>query len=63
MNETEVSVVSVAAVAVAVVAFLALGPIVTIWSLNALGLAIPYSFGTWFAVSWLSALLLAGRAK
>ena len=63
MNETEVSVLSVAAVAVAVVAFLALGPIVTIWSLNALGFAIPYSLGTWFAVSWLSALLLVGRAK
>ena len=67
MDETGLPISAIVAAVVAVLVFLALGPIVTIWSLNALGLAIPYTFGTWFAVSWLGALAMTlsppGRAK
>jgi hypothetical protein len=43
-----------------VVALIALGPLLTIWSLNTLfpSLAIPYSIETWVAV-----LILAGTLK
>lgn len=34
------------------------GPMIGIWSLNVLfGLAIPYTFKTWFAALWLGGLL------
>lgn len=40
---------------------IAIGPLVTIWALNTLfGLAIAYSFKTWFATAWLG-LMLASR--
>ena len=47
-------------VAVLVIVFVALGPIIAIWSLNTLfpALAIPYTFWT-----WLAAFLLLGVAR
>jgi len=47
---------------VALFALLAIGPLLTIWSLNALfpALAIPFNFFTWLAALWLGALLSGG---
>lgn len=43
-------------------ALLAIGPLLTIWSLNVLfpALAISYNFFTWLASLWLGALLSGG---
>lgn len=44
-----------------IIMLIAVGPILTIWSLNALfpSLAIPYTFSTWAAVVFLGAALRA----
>lgn len=48
-----------------VIALVALGPLLTIWSLNVLfpALAIPYSLETWFAVIVLGGLFNARKSK
>ena len=48
-----------------VIVLIALGPLLTIWSLNVLfpTLAIPYSLETWFAVIVLGGLFKAGKSK
>ena len=49
------------AVTLLMVLLIAGGPLVAIWALNTLfGLAIAYSFKTWFATAWLG-LMLASR--
>lgn len=51
--------------AVFIIALLALGPLLTIWSLNVLfpALAIPYSLETWFAVIVLGGLFNVRKSK
>jgi len=43
------------------VLLIALGPLLTIWSLNTLFpvLAIPYAFDTWFATLWIGGVFAA----
>jgi uncharacterized membrane protein YccC len=50
---------------VAIFALLLIGPLLTIWSLNALFplLAIPYNFFTWVAALWLGAVLSGGLVR
>lgn len=51
-------------VAVLIVAVIAIGPLLTIWSLNALfGLGIAYSVKTWFATFILASLVSGGVVK
>jgi fatty acid desaturase len=45
------------------IVFIILAPLLTIWSLNTLGMAIPLNFGTWCAVFWLLAVLKSGQKK
>ena len=50
--------------ALLVVALIAIGPLITIWALNTLfGLGIAYSFFTWAATVWLTAVLSAVAKK
>lgn len=54
----------VAALTVLIVALIAIGPLITIWALNTLfGLEIAYSFFTWAATVWLTAVLSAVGRK
>ena len=47
-----------------VLLMLALGPIITIWSLNTLfGLSIPTNIATWFAALWTSILVGSAAAR
>ena len=48
-----------------IVALIAIGPLLTIWSLNVLFplLAIPYSLESWAAVIILGGLFKAGKSK
>lgn len=47
---------------IVVVAFIGLGPVLTIWSLNTLfATNIAVSIGSWFSVAWLQ-LIAAGAA-
>jgi hypothetical protein len=58
MNES-----AIIAVLIIVLLLLVFGPILTIWSLNTLfGLAIPYTFKTWFAALFLAGVV-SGSAK
>jgi hypothetical protein len=49
---------------VVLIAFIVIGPFVTIWSLNTLfGLSIDYTFWTWLAVVWLSLVTFGSIAS
>ena len=49
---------------VAAVAFILVGPFITIWSLNTLfDLEIAYTFWTWLAMAWFAAVFAANTSR